>query len=70
MTSPAEPGGIVSRAIILNAKLSVHARLLYAVLVVLADERRECSHSRAELALESGLSDSTVKRAQDRKSVV
>jgi hypothetical protein len=64
VNSPAEPGGIVSRAIILNAKLSVHARLLYAVLVVLADERRECAHSRAELVLESGLSDSTVKRAQ------
>lgn len=63
MTSPAEPGGIVSRAVILNAKLSVHARLLYAVLVVLADEYRECARSRAELALESGLSDSTVKRA-------
>lgn len=63
MNSPAEPGGIVSRAIILNAKLSVHARLLYAVLVVLADEHRECTRSRAELAIESGLSDSTVKRA-------
>lgn len=63
MTSPAEPGGIVSRAIILNAKLSVHARLLYAVLCCVADDRREIERSKPELIDDSGLSRATLHRA-------
>jgi hypothetical protein len=63
VNSPAEPGGIVSRAIILNAKLSVHARLLYAVLCCVADERREVERSKPELIDDSGLSRATLHRA-------
>jgi hypothetical protein len=63
MTSPAEPGGIVSRAVILNAKLSVHARLLYAALAVQADDARECARSRAELIEDSGIPETSIKRA-------
>lgn len=64
MTSPAEPGGIVSRAIILNAKLSVHARLLYAVLCCcVIGEQREIERSKPELIDDSGLSRATLHRA-------
>lgn len=63
MNLPAEPGGIVSRAIILNAKLSVHARLLYAVLCCVADDRREIERSKPELIDDSGLSRATLHRA-------
>lgn len=63
MNSPAEPGGIVSRAIILNAKLSVHARLLYAVLCCVANEQREIERSKPELIDDSGLSRATIHRA-------
>lgn len=63
MTSPAEPGGIVSRAIILNAKLSVHARLLYAVLCCVANDQREIERSKPELIDDSGLSRATLHRA-------
>lgn len=63
MTSPAEPGGIVSRAIVLNAKLSVHARLLYAVLCCVVDDQREIERSKPELIDDSGLSRATLHRA-------
>jgi hypothetical protein len=63
VNSPAEPGGIVSRAIILNAKLSVHARLLYAVLCCVADDQRMIERSKPELIDDSGLSRATIHRA-------
>jgi hypothetical protein len=63
MTSPASSGGIVSRAIILNVKLSVHARHLYAVLCCVADDRREIERSKPELIEDSGLSRATIHRA-------
>lgn len=63
MNPPAVGGGTFDPSIVLNVKLSANARLLYVVLVALANEQRECARSRTELTMESGLSDSTVKRA-------
>jgi hypothetical protein len=64
MTAPGGLGpAVVDPAIVLNAKLTIHARLLYAVLCCLADEGRTVERSKPELMDDSGLSRATLHRA-------